>query len=177
MLSDDDSPTNDHTDADPKRLTWRTALPALSRLVTSIPGVVRAERRDNVDAVLREKIMLTVSVVNGCRYCVRVHTGQAARTGVPHETILDLREQRLERAAREGERPALRFARRYAEASENPAPDAWAALREAYDTATVADIVSYIRGIYFFNLVGNTLDFLRARWTDDGGSQARSVAG
>jgi AhpD family alkylhydroperoxidase len=166
MSSNDDSPTDDRTDTETKRLTCRTALPALSRLVTSLPGVVRAEHRDNVDAALREKIMLTVSVVNECRYCVRFHTGQAVRAGVPHETVRDLREQRLERAAREGERSALRFARRYAEASENPAPDAWAALREVYDTATVADIVSYIRGIYFFNLAGNTLDDLRTRWTN-----------
>lgn len=101
ILPDEDSSTDDRTGAVTKRLTWRTALPALSCLVTSIPGVVRAERRDNVDA----------------------------------------------------------------------------ALREAYDAETVADIVSYIRGIYFFNLAGNTLDFLRARWTDDGGSKARSVTG
>jgi len=73
MLSD--IPTGDRVNAETKRLTWRTVLPAFSRLLATLPGVVHAERRGNVDAAFREKVMLTVSAVNGCQYCVRFHTG------------------------------------------------------------------------------------------------------
>jgi len=68
--------------------------------------------------------------------------------------------------AREGELPALRFARRYAESNEAPNADAWAALNEACDAKMVEDLVSYIRDIYFSNLAGNTLNHLRAQWAN-----------
>ncbi|WP_254522478.1 carboxymuconolactone decarboxylase family protein [Natrinema caseinilyticum] len=126
-----------------------------------MPRLVRAKRADRVSEQFAEKIMLAVTAVNECQYCTRYHTDLARETGVDRETIAQILENDVGSAVDDGELPALQFAQRYAETDENPGPDALAALRDEYGRDTAADILAFIRAIYFGNLLGNTYDAVR----------------
>lgn len=127
----------------------------------ALPQLVRARRADRVDDAFAEKIMLSTTAVNECQYCTRFHTSLAHEAGLDQATIDQILESDVEAAVDETERPALLFAQRYAEADSNPGPDARAALREAYDLETAADIRAFVHAIYFGNLLGNTYDAAR----------------
>lgn len=144
-----------------RRFTARTLLIGVGQFIQNIPGLVRAIRADRVDKQFAEKIMLAVTAVNECRYCTRYHTGLARETGVAQTTIDHILQRDIEAAVSQMERPALVFAQRYAEADGNPPSQTHSELRETYDTATAADVVAFVRAIYFGNLAGNTVDALR----------------
>ena len=124
----------------------------------NLPRLVRASRSDRVGDQFREKILLTVTAANECRYCVRVHTSVASAVGIDDETIDRLLETDVEGAVLEFEKPALRFALHYAETDGDPDPALLAAVEDAYDPATVADIVAFTRAMHLANLLGNTVD-------------------
>lgn len=127
-------------------------------MLQDTPAVVDALRADRVDPALREKILLAVTAVNDCRYCERAHTSLADRAGVDDATVDSILAHDVDGAVGDHERPALLFARAYAEAEGEPAPEEVAALRDAYGEAMAADVRAFVRAIYRANLAGNTLD-------------------
>lgn len=144
-----------------KHYTPRSFLVGAVRFVQNIPRLVRAKRADRVSDQFAEKIMLAVTAVNECQYCTRYHSDLARETGMDQETIDSILESDINAAVDDEERPALVFAQQYAEANEDPDAAAVAALREAYGPATAADVMAFVRAIYFGNLAGNTYDAVR----------------
>lgn len=144
-----------------KTFTVSSFYESAMRVGRALPQLVRARRDDRVDKAFAEKIMLSTTAVNECQYCTRFHTSLAREEGIDQATIDRILESDIEAAVNDAERPALLFAQRYAEADGNPGPDARAALREAYDPETAADIRAFVHTIYFGNLLGNTYDAAR----------------
>ncbi|MFD1563938.1 carboxymuconolactone decarboxylase family protein [Haloarchaeobius amylolyticus] len=144
-----------------KTFTIRTLPLGIARFVHNIPRLVRARRADRVTDQFAEKIMLAVTAVNECQYCTRYHTDLARETGMDQETIAKILENDVGSAVDDDEQPALVFAQRYAETDENPDQEALTGLREAYGRETAADILAFVRAIYFGNLLGNTYDGVR----------------
>lgn len=144
-----------------KTFTLRSSIRGTARFVQNLPRLARAKRADRVSDQFAEKIMLAVTSVNECQYCTRYHTGLAEETGVDREAITSILEQDVESAVDDDERPALLFAQRYAETNENPGRDAVRELQRTYGEETAADILAFVRAIYFGNLLGNTYDGVR----------------
>jgi AhpD family alkylhydroperoxidase len=154
--------TDKYTDGFRKKtFTVSSFYESAMRLGRALPQLARARRGDRVDDAFAEKIMLSTTAINECQYCTRFHTSLAREAGIDQATIDQILESDVEAAVDDAERPALVFAQRYAEADGNPGPDARAALREAYDPKTAADIRAFVHAIYFGNLLGNTYDAAR----------------
>jgi len=118
-------------------------------------GVVRGRR---VTADLRERLMLAVTEVNGCRYCSWAHTRAALAAGVSEEEVRQLVGGEIG-AAPEAERPALIYAQHWASTDARPEAEVRARAVDLYGEQTVQDYEMAMRLIRVGNLWGNTLDF------------------
>ncbi|MDG5776643.1 carboxymuconolactone decarboxylase family protein [Haloarculaceae archaeon H-GB2-1] len=141
-----------------RTLSVHSLLVGSSWFVRNLPRLVEATYANRVDDRLREKILLTVSAANECRYCARVHGSVASVVGIDDETIDRILDSNVEAAVSEAEQPALLFALHYAETDGDPAPNVREAMEAAYDPATAADIVAFTRAMHVANLLGNTVD-------------------
>ena len=121
-----------------------------------------AVRRGKVDRKFTEKIMLVVSQVNGCRYCIYGHSRAALASGVSEDELHMLLSGELGNFPK-AESVALAFAQHYAESHEHPDPVAWQRLVDCYGLQTAQNILAYLRMITMGNLLGNTFDALLSR--------------
>jgi AhpD family alkylhydroperoxidase len=154
-----------------RTLRIRNLFRAAGGLVVSLPVLVAALVRPRISRALREKVVLAVTAVNGCRLCAWGHTRWALAEGVPLEEINQLLAGAHEglRAADPAEAAAILFAQRYAERLDRIDPEALESLRRHYSRAQVAEIVASVRAITFGNLLGNTVDRLLDRVTGRAG--------
>jgi AhpD family alkylhydroperoxidase len=122
-----------------------------------------AARGGRVDGEIAQKIMLVVSRVNGCRYCIYGHSRTALVAGVSEEELQSLLSGESGAFSKE-EAVALTFAQHYAESFERPNPIAWQRLVDCYGLQPAQDILAYLRMITMGNLLGNTFDALLSRF-------------
>ena len=115
-----------------------------------------------VSAAFRERLFLTVTSVNKCRYCTWMHTDIAQAAGVSDEQIHALLESAPETAIQE-EKVALLYALHFAQTNRNPDPDQTAELKRVYGEEKAADIIAFLQLIFFANLSGNTFDAFLSR--------------
>lgn len=75
-----------------RRRTYPGLRPVLRdlRALLARRDLIRAAMRDRLDPAFRERLMLVVTEVNGCRYCSYVHAREALAAGIPPEQIEDL---------------------------------------------------------------------------------------
>jgi AhpD family alkylhydroperoxidase len=140
---------------------------------------IRAARRSAaIDRAFAEKLMLAVTGVNQCRYCLAFHRSLAARSGLGDDEIHAVVTHRFgDLSAREV--VALAYAQHYAERGGRPDPDSRTRLTAAYGPGPARDIHAYLRLIMIGNLLGNTFDALvgRLRGRAAPGSSATSEIG
>jgi len=134
------------------------------RAVLADRDLLRTTMRGGLDAAFRERLMLVVTGVNGCRYCSYAHARQALAEGILQEEISRLGERTFEGSPTE-EIPALLYAQHWAEADGTPDPDARAAVRQVYGDEALARIEIVLRMIRVGNLLGNTWDYVLYRLT------------
>jgi AhpD family alkylhydroperoxidase len=116
----------------------------------------------------RERLMLAVTEVNGCRYCTWVHARLALCAGLAAAEVAGLLGRELAGAPPE-ERAALLFARAWADSGGRPDSATRARLEAEYGADRALDIEVALRLIQVGNLWGNTLDcalhgLSRGRW-------------
>ncbi|NLG50121.1 MAG: carboxymuconolactone decarboxylase family protein [Chloroflexi bacterium] len=109
-----------------------------------------------------EKLMLTVTGANGCRYCAGVHTEIAKHLGLRSDEVGALLRGEIGQGTVD-EAPALFFAQQYAISGGNPDQDLLRGLTETYGDRTARDIISHVQLMTIANLVGNTFDALLSR--------------
>jgi AhpD family alkylhydroperoxidase len=119
-------------------------------------------RGEWIDAAFRERLMLAVTAVNGCRYCSYVHARQALASGMSSADIAALQQGMLAGSPPE-ELPALLYAQHWAEFNAAPDPVARARVLDQYGPETVAAIELALRTIRIGNLLGNTFDYVLYR--------------
>ena len=132
----------------PRRTATLPALaPWIAELARTLPGLVRSYR-GGVDPRTRERVILAVTEVNGCRYCAWIH-------GAWHDYL-------GERGDADADEALLVYARACADAGVplDPAP-----LREHLPAEAVQAVRATVAQIEVSNLVGNTVDGLLARVT------------
>jgi hypothetical protein len=128
--------------------------PWLAELARTAGGLLRSYLPGSpVDARTRERVILAVTEVNGCRYCAWIHGSWSDFLGDRPEGEDD---------AVRAEEALLTYARACADAGRplDPAP-----LRAFLPDEAVASVRATVAQIEVSNLVGNTVDGLLARLT------------
>ena len=124
---------------------------------------IRAVMKQNlIPPAFRERLMLAVTAVNGCRYCSHVHAREALLAGVSEAEVESLLSGVVDDCPSE-EVAAVFYAQHWAESGANPDPDARQKLVEVYGDDTARDIELVLRMIRVGNLTGNTWDYLLYR--------------
>jgi AhpD family alkylhydroperoxidase len=148
-----------------KRRIYRspTQLIADFRAIASRRREIRTlMRREAISAAFRERLMLVVTEVNGCRYCSYGHARQALTVGISQEEITALGQGMFAGSPSE-EVPALLYAQHWAEADGEPEQAARQQLVEQYGEEVAAGIELVLRMIRMGNLLGNTWDYVLYR--------------
>ena len=126
---------------------------------------IRASMRDDqISACFRERLMLTVTSVNQCRYCAYAHSRQALLTGITPEEIWNLCNGTFDHCSEE-ELPALLYAQHWAECNGEVDERTREKLIAIYGQPTADSIEMAIRLIQMGNLLGNTFDYFLYRIT------------
>lgn len=107
----------------------------------------------------KERLMMAVTAVNGCRYCSYYHTRLALEAGISLEELDKLIDGSVKNSP-EKERIALLYAQHWAEQAGQPDQDFTKKLIEHYGAQKADYIQLAIRTINFGNLTGNTFDYL-----------------
>jgi len=124
-----------------------------------IRAVMRGEA---LDPAFRERLMLAVTEVNGCRYCRYAHARAALVAGVDETEIREMASGNLHGAPPD-QVSALLYAQHWAETEAHPAPDARRRILETYGPEQTEAIELAMRMIRMGNLAGNTWDYLLYR--------------
>jgi AhpD family alkylhydroperoxidase len=131
---------------------------------------VKAVRSANklIPLKFRERLMMAVTEVNGCRYCSYFHTKQAFKSGISTKEINQMFSGDFD-ACPEDELVAIIYAQHWAENKAKPNPEAVRKLMETYGVKKSEAIELVLRMIQTGNLLGNSFDYMiyrisRGRW-------------
>ncbi|MFQ3663969.1 MAG: carboxymuconolactone decarboxylase family protein [Chloroflexaceae bacterium] len=116
----------------------------------------------SISPALRERLMLTVTAVNRCRYCAVFHGYVAQLSGLAPQEVSHLLEGTTATAPA-AEIPALLYARQWAEAGGQASPELQARLVTIYGQEKARAIERALCMIWIGNLLGNTWDALLFR--------------
>jgi AhpD family alkylhydroperoxidase len=116
-------------------------------------------RNKLISPAFRERLMLAVTVVNGCRYCSYFHTKQALKSGITTEEISNLLAGDVANCPQD-EAVALIYAQHWAESDAHPDPEAVKRLQQTYGGEKAEAINIVLRMIRMGNLLGNSWDYL-----------------
>lgn len=103
--------------------------------------------------------MLTVTEVNGCRYCQYAHAKMALSAGLSATEIDSLSSGAFHHCPSE-EVPALLYAQHWAEENGSPNTAMREKMHSIYGEEKTRDMELVMRMIRMGNLMGNTWDFL-----------------
>ena len=124
---------------------------------------IKALMRDGkISDSFRERIMLAVTEVNGCRYCQYAHAKMALEAGISHDEIKALSSGSFQNCPDE-EVPALLYAQHWAEKNGQPDIDTRQKIVDIYDETTVEAMELAMRMIRMGNLLGNSWDYVLFR--------------
>jgi AhpD family alkylhydroperoxidase len=115
-----------------------------------------------VSPAFRERLMLAVTAVNGCRYCSYFHARQALKSGLSKTEVRGLLSGDVA-GCPEDEAIAVIYAQHWAETNAHPDPEAIQRLRQAYGSEKTEAIHLLLRMIRLANLSGNSWDCLMYR--------------
>jgi len=131
-------------------------------LIKNLRQVRRIMGENLIPGGFRERLMLAVVSVYGCRYCSWRHTREALRCGVDKDEIAGLLIGSVDNCPQD-EAVALLYAQHWADSDTHPDPEACARLEEAYGAEKAQAINLILRMIRVGNLSGNTWDRLLYR--------------
>ena len=115
-------------------------------------------RGDVVQPAFRERLMMAVTAVNGCRYCSYFHAHQALKQGITPDEIKALGDGMFQDCP-DQELPALLYAQHWADTDAHPDAVARERLLAIYGPTLVDAIELALCTIRIGNLLGNTGDY------------------
>ncbi|HWU31009.1 MAG TPA: carboxymuconolactone decarboxylase family protein [Microbacterium sp.] len=138
------------------RLDIDTVAPHFSKALAHLDNaMVRELDAVGFDTRLRELVRLRASQLNGCSYCVDLHTGDAQKAGDSLARIAAVAVWRESSLFTARERAAFTLTESITRASETRVPDAdWAAAALVFSPEELGALVSLIVTINAWNLVG-----------------------
>lgn len=118
--------------------------------------------KNKLDKQFQNKILLSVTKVNGCRYCSYLHTKHALESGMSEEEIKSLLSGEIGDINAD-ESVALIFSQHYAETQANPDKESVQRLVDTYGNEKADDIIGVIQAIMAGNIHGISLDLFQSR--------------
>ena len=118
-----------------------------------------ALRSGLVSYAFRERLMLTVTEVNGCRYCSYYHAKEALKAGLSEEETRGYLQGDLNDAPAD-ELPALLYAQHWADNGGEPDQLLRRNLFETYGSDKALAIETVLHTIRMGNLLGNLGDYI-----------------
>jgi AhpD family alkylhydroperoxidase len=120
------------------------------RKVINLDGYASA----NVEPILRDLINLRVSLINGCTFCVDMHSVDLQAAGVPDRKIFSVTTWRESTFFTPREKAAFELAERITLISQGGVPDdVWERARNEFAERELADLVLAIGTINIWNRV------------------------
>ncbi len=116
--------------------TFKECYQILFDAMRTMKYMSRAKRKEELSTELIEKVMLTVTEINGCEVCTVFHNKVAEKEGIKEEEIQMLFVADVEEIPQE-DAPAILFSREYANSSGNPSEDSWSSLKTFYGESKV----------------------------------------
>lgn len=110
----------------------------------------RSKRNGELSTELIEKVMLTVTEINGCEVCSVFHNRVAEKEEIKEEDIQMLFVADVEEIPQD-EAPAILFARRYAASSGKASEHSWKSLIWSYGEFKAKGILGAVRTIMMGN--------------------------
>lgn len=140
----------------PVRLDIDTVAPRFSRALAGLDAaMVRELDVAGIDAGLRELVRLRASQINGCSYCVDLHSGDAAKAGETARRIAAVAVWQESPFFTARERAAFQLTESITRLSETHVPDAdWTAAATRFSPEELGALVSLIVVINAWNAVG-----------------------
>jgi AhpD family alkylhydroperoxidase len=148
--------TTDATTQIPVRLDFDHHAPAFSKAMAHLDHAAAKELdRVDFDLRLRELVRIRASQLNGCAYCVDMHTKDARARGETEQRIYSLPVWREAPFYTERERAALAFTESVTLAARDHVPDeAYEAVAAHFDPDEIGALVSLIVTINAWNAIG-----------------------
>ncbi|NBH05904.1 carboxymuconolactone decarboxylase family protein [Amycolatopsis sp. SID8362] len=118
-----------------------------SRLAKRFAALGQVIERSPLPAATRELVSLRASQINGCGWCIDMHTKDAAAAGETAVRLNLVAAWRESTVFTEAERVALAVAEegtRLADAHEGVSDETWARMREHYDDEQAAALVALV---------------------------------
>ena len=143
--------------------SWKSFWGDFQYLISRRNRIKNAMRSDVVDPAFRERLMLTVTEVNRCRYCRAFHVQQAYQVGLSDSEVLTFIQGNLPQSIPEDQKFAVLYARSWAESNGKTEAELDDRLLEAYGEDGFDAIEIILHMIRMGNLLGNTWDFILYR--------------
>jgi AhpD family alkylhydroperoxidase len=141
------------------RLDFEKRAPEVYQALVRVDRAAREELdRVGFDPKLRELVRVRASQLNGCAYCIDMHTKDARAAGETEQRLYALTAWRDMPFFTECERAALAFTEAVTLMNVDHVPDdAYEAVAEHYDEDEIAALVSLIVAINAWNAIGVSL--------------------
>ncbi|SDK80047.1 carboxymuconolactone decarboxylase family protein [Nonomuraea jiangxiensis] len=129
-------------------------IPVSGKVVKQIVAASRTVHDSTLPAAIQELLALRISQINGCGFCIDMHTKDAARAGESAQRLHLVAAWREATVFTEAERAALELAEqgtRIADAAGGVSDEVWANAAKHYDEDQLAALVSLVAVVNAFN--------------------------
>ena len=141
---------------------WGDFFADLRFLLENVNLIIRVYWRGLLPAAFRERLMVAVTAVYGCRFCSWFHTREALRSGLDQGEVAAILSSSMGICPEE-EAIALAYAQHWAESNANPDPEAIQRMEEVYGTEKTKAVNVVLRLVRCGNLTGNSWDYFLYR--------------
>ncbi|MFE6871989.1 carboxymuconolactone decarboxylase family protein [Kitasatospora sp. NPDC057692] len=149
--------TNDGTEATVPAPAQRISLPDLAPEYYRAMYAVERAARQGVDPVLAELVKVHASMINGCSFCIDMHSTDALKNGEQQHRLLSLPAWRETSWFTAGERAALALTESVTLLTQGHVPDAvYDEAAAHFEPAELAQLIALIVTINAWNRIGVT---------------------
>ena len=118
----------------------------------AMAGLDQQIARSDLEKSLVELVRLRVSQLNGCAYCIDVHTGDARKAGESERRLATAAVWREMPFFNERERAALEWAESVTLVADTHVPDdVWERVRQQFTSAELVDLTLLVNSINAWN--------------------------
>jgi AhpD family alkylhydroperoxidase len=117
----------------------------------------QAIRKGPLAATIRELVKIRASQMNGCLFCIDMHTHEALELGENLNRIIQLPAWRESQLYTETERAALAYAEAATRGPEEVSDEIWNAVTEAFKPEEAAYLVAQVAQINMWNRIAGTM--------------------
>lgn len=137
---------------------FREFIEEFKFIIENRDRIKKLEKGEIIDAEFRQRLMMAVTEVNGCRYCSYYHSKLALKAGISQEELDSLLSGELNNCP-EDQFLALVYAQHWTENKAQPDQEMIDKVKTKYGAEEFETINLAIRMINFGNLSGNSFDF------------------